>query len=159
MSSVKFSWKLQWLLNPTCHPGKYDFFPAFFPALHRVQPSKCIYGQLEALLLLQNGYSLEWFYNPKLSLWGTSNEYHNICFCVFAKFIFFFFFFFAQKLYFVLKLPFRPKRVRFSGTAASVQKVSHIWFFFNGKFFPTHENTWHWILLAYLRIISNQIAI
>ena len=26
-------------------------------------------------------------------------------------------------------------------------------------FFLTHENTWHWILLPYLRIISNQIAI
>ena len=31
--------------------------------------------------------------------------------------------------------------------------------FFSGKFLLTHENTWHWILLAYLRIISNQIAI
>ena len=31
--------------------------------------------------------------------------------------------------------------------------------FFSGNFFPTHENMWQWILLAYLRIISNQIAI
>ena len=29
--------------------------------------------------------------------------------------------------------------------------------FFGGKFFPTRENMWHWILLTYLRIISNQI--
>ena len=27
------------------------------------------------------------------------------------------------------------------------------------SFFLTHENTYHWIFLAYLRIISNQIAI
>ena len=32
-------------------------------------------------------------------------------------------------------------------------------FFFSGSFFLTHKNTYHWIFLAYLRIISNQIAI
>ena len=34
----------------------------------------------------------------------------------------------------------KQQSIRFSGTAAFVQKVLHIWFFFSGKFFPTHKN-------------------
>ena len=61
--------------------------------------------------------------------------------------------------YFLLSPKAKKKKIWFSDTAASVQKVQHMWFFSVVSCFLTHENTWHCILLTCWRIISNQIAI